>query len=197
MRAFFDKENCNLVNKVTYRRKQLPTKILNNRSSKNYIGYELIKADLKNIVEWAKLTIELKANNIDGSIKNATLKSLFISIITTYWKCFGDTKGRNGTKLNKKMLAKEHRSVHDTMKRLRHNFTAHSGDDPFESGYLLHVSDLAGKSRFEPFTIPIHRKAMSSDLTLTNNIINISNDLISQIAKKQDVLLARALESTA
>ncbi len=93
-------------------------------------------------------------------------------------------------------IQNEYKYIHHEIRRIRHNYAAHSGEDPFESGYVLYVEDIVGKNRFEPFTIPIHRRANYGDKKLTSNIIKLSESLIENINRKQEKLLDRIKEST-
>ena len=196
IRAFFDKQQHKLINKVTYRRKLLPTQVLDDRLSQSYIGYTLILADLKNVVAWGNIALGILEQKEITSEQHAILNSLLVSIVTTYWKCFADTKGRHGVRLNVKQIQNEYKFIHHEIRRIRHNYAAHSGDDPFESGYVLHVEDIVGKNRFEPFTIPIHRRANHGDKKLTSNIIKLSESLIESIHLKQEKILEKIKEST-
>lgn len=196
IRAFFDKEQCKLTNKVTYRRKLLPTQVLDDKLSQSYIGYTLILADLKNVVVWGSIALGILEQKGVTSEQHAILNSLLVSIVTTYWKCFADTKGRHGVHLNVKHIPNEYKFIHNEIKRIRHNYAAHSGDDPFESGYVLYVKDIMGKNRFEPFTIPIHRRANHADKELTSNIILLSERLIANTNLKQEKLLDKIKGNT-
>lgn len=189
IRAFFVKESNELVNKVTYRRKALQTEILDDRLSKSYIGNRLILSDLKGVQQWAEMALKLLDKKDLSKDEKSILNSLFISMVTTYWKCFADTKGRHGVQLNKKYVPSTHTAIHEELRRIRHNFTAHCGDDPFESGYILYVKDVEGKERFEPFSLPIQRKANHGDRKLTRNIIDITSVLIEKLEEKQEKLL--------
>ncbi|QDF76198.1 MULTISPECIES: hypothetical protein [Shewanella] len=84
IRAFFDKEQRKLINKVTYRRKLLPTQILDDRLSQSYIGYTLILADLKNVVAWGNIALGILEQNNVTSEQRTILNSLLVSIVTTY-----------------------------------------------------------------------------------------------------------------
>ena len=59
IKAFFDSDRKELVNKVTYRRKQLPAEVLKDHLSKNYIGRALIITDLKMVLNWVDLALNL------------------------------------------------------------------------------------------------------------------------------------------
>ncbi|MFW8630508.1 hypothetical protein [Vibrio natriegens] len=191
IRAFFDRNRDELVNKVTFRRKEVQTEVLEDRLSQSYIGYQLIVEDLKRVLNWAQIAINLlEKNKLDVNDKYV-LESLFISMVTTYWKCFADTKGRHRVQLSKGMIPNTHIDIHNELRRIRHNFTAHSGDDPFESGYMLHVKDVPSKNRFTPFNLPIHRKAGHGDKVLTKNIRDLSDILIKAIKIKQDKLRSK------
>lgn len=194
IRAFYDQGQNTLINKVTYKRKLVETEVLDDHISKSYIGYRLILDDLKNIVLWAKLVLDYLEKKEKTDTDNVVLHSLFISIVTTYWKCFADTKGRNGTQLNCSICPKKYVGIHNEIKRIRNNFTAHSGDDPFESGYLLKVMDCHDKNRFGAFTLPIHRKAQHGDKKLTNNIILLVEAIIEEIKIKQEKRLQKIMD---
>ncbi|QDF76199.1 MULTISPECIES: hypothetical protein [Shewanella] len=99
-------------------------------------------------------------------------------------------------RLHVNQIQNEYKYIHHEIRRIRHNYAAHSGEDPFESGYVLYVEDIVGKNRFEPFTIPIHRRANYGDKKLTSNIIKLSESLIENINRKQEKLLDRIKEST-
>lgn len=195
LKAFFDAERRELVSKVTFRRKNLQTQVLNDKLSQSYIGYNLTIDDLKSVVNWGNIALNLLSSNERTTEDDSILQSLFISMITTYWKCFADTRGRNGVQLNKKLVPKSHIAVHDELRRIRNNFAAHSGDDPFESGYILYVKDVPGKNRFKPFVIPIQRKAHCTDRKLTENIIELSRLLVEVIEGKQIKLLEQINEN--
>lgn len=196
IRAFFDKEQNKLINKVTYRRKLLPTRVLDSKCAQNYIGYTLILADLKNVVAWGNIALGILEKKDATSEQRAILNSLFVSIVTAYWKCFANTKGRHKVRLRVKDIQNEYKFIHHEIRRIRHNYAAHSGDDPFESGYVLYVEDIVGKNRFEPFTIPIYRRANHGDKELTSNIIKLSESLIENISLKQGKILDKIKEST-
>lgn len=196
IKSFFDKQRGKLINNVTFLRKQLPTQVLSDRRSLQYMGLELIKSDLLDVINWCNISSELLSNDNKNNSSLPILHSLFISIVTTYWKCFADTKGRHGAQLNDTYIASEYLPMHHELKRIRHNFTAHSGDDPFESGYLLLVKDLNRKNRFLPFTLPIHRKAANADLTMNQKIKTLATSLIEKIEVKQERLHKQIMEST-
>jgi hypothetical protein len=196
IKAFFDKERCKLINKVTYFRKNLPIQVLKDPKSLKYVGLELIKSDLLRIKEWIDISLKLLSKKEKDADVEHILQSLFISIVTTYWKCFADTKGRHRIHLNKNNIDPEYLSLHEELKRIRNNFAAHSGDDPFESGYLLLVKDLERKTRFEPFTLPIHRKAANADIRFNQRIAILVESLIKETEKQQKVLHEIIMSST-
>ncbi|QUI64002.1 hypothetical protein GSF04_16530 [Pseudoalteromonas sp. A22] len=195
VKAFFDSDKGQLVHKVTYRRKLLKTRVLGDRLSQSYIGHKLIIADLASVLSWGNIAMTLLDRKVQPPENKPILHSLFVSMLTTYWKCFADTKGRHGVQLNRKLVPKQYIVIHDELRRMRHNLAAHSGDDPFENGYVLYVEDVAGKSRFEPFVLPIHWKAYGADKKMIKNITELSKQLIDVLEGKQEKLLKRIMDS--
>ncbi|EGR1757958.1 hypothetical protein ACWO0M_004683 [Vibrio parahaemolyticus] len=195
IRAFYDPERDELINTVKFRRKVLPTKVLNDKISQSYVGYRLIKSDLESVLEWAKVSVTILEKKSKSESDKRVLHSLFVSMVTMYWKCFADTKGRHRMKLNPKWIDDKHRHIHEHLKNIRHNFAAHSGSDPFESGYLLYFSDFDGRARFNPGIIPIYRKAGHADNELTNNIILLVTSIVDKIDAKLVSLMEKIKES--
>lgn len=109
-----------------------------------YTALMQLDKDLRNVLGWNELAEEILQNtdneknfNEPDLKKNLILKSLLVSKITTYAKCFTEAKGRRIT-LNRANVPEEHRSMHDDLIQARHNFTAHKGDSMYEvSGMSL------------------------------------------------------------
>lgn len=96
-------------------------------------AFTLLDKDLRNVIEWLKIAQEIDdesdGNNafLDGSIKySLIIKSLFVSILTTYGKCFTQATGRRFT-LNKKHIPTEYVDFHEKIINARHNYAAHKG----------------------------------------------------------------------
>jgi len=189
IKAFFDEVNNELINEVKFNKKILKTKVLNDKISKRYMGLELIKVDLKNILNWTGILKKIILNNENTQEEKCILNSLFVSIITTYWKCFANATGRDGAKLSHNIISQEHIKIHNELQRMRNNFTAHSGNDPFESGYLLKVED--SENQFSSFILPVHRKMAYCDDVFANNIMALTRFLISYIETKQEELILK------
>ena len=126
--------------KYFYKRKQLPAFILDSKLSEQLAGYSLIEKDLETVLGWLNsidtfLPSEEKdksrvLHGTDREVWNL-VKSLFVSSLTLYAKCFTNCPGRRA-RLNRKMFTEEYRVVHDQVMLYRNSFAAHSGHEKFE-----------------------------------------------------------------
>lgn len=103
---------------------------------------DLIDKDLRNIIEWLALAKEvfesldeIKHFQEPDLKKNLLLKSLFVSIVTIYGKCFTEAKGRRFM-LERKHVPEEYKYLHDYLMDTRHNFAAHKGIYAFDTSEL-------------------------------------------------------------
>ncbi|NEK82806.1 MAG: hypothetical protein G3W58_16470 [Pantoea ananatis] len=103
---------------------------------------QLIHKDLRNVISWIDMIREI-ANKLDllghfqepDIAKNIILKSLFISILTTYGKCFTEAKARKFS-LNKSNIPAEYKELHRELIEARHNFAAHKGNEELDDCLL-------------------------------------------------------------
>ncbi|MEI8597913.1 hypothetical protein P4S64_10925 [Vibrio sp. M60_M31a] len=88
--------------KYFYKRKQLPAFMLDSKLSEQLAGYSLIEKDLETIINWLETIDKLypdgkegKSNFIHGSDREVfnVVKSLFVSSLTFYAKCFTNCPG--------------------------------------------------------------------------------------------------------
>lgn len=181
--ASYDEDKEKFNNKVTWNGEVVDARVLNDIESKKYLAYQLIRADLVKVKQWAELNIDILKNEINEKEK-IILTSLFTSIIITYWKCFAKTEGREGIQLSDSFIKNNtYENVHDEIKRIRHNYIAHSGVDPFEQGYMLYCEGK--KDKYDSFTLPIWRKASDFDTMFCENIIKLVNSILKMLDEKQ------------
>ncbi len=117
-------------NHYFYLGKRAPVvKLSDEKLIKQYAGYTLIEKDLRSVLVW--LT-EIEKIDPQPLTRYETpqlmdlVKGYFVAALTFYGKCFTTSKGR-GIKYDRIDVPEEHRSTHDKIMEMRHNFTAHSG----------------------------------------------------------------------
>ncbi|WP_281649144.1 hypothetical protein [Parendozoicomonas sp. Alg238-R29] len=127
-------EKSNSKNIYTLEDKVAPQIYLTDAISKKYAAYTLIEKDLRNVIAWLEEIEKIKPrfeDNVQDRSKMLVVKSLFVSAITFYAKCFTSCEGRK-IKLDKATISKEFIDTHNQAMKLRHNYTAHSGAENFE-----------------------------------------------------------------
>lgn len=109
--------------------------VLDSPKSKQWIGNMSIKLDLEYV---KSLITRLKINSSDSEVDEDNElfeKSIWISSVITYCKCFtGASKGRL-VQLDKKHLFKNNPnllSFHEEIMEMRNNYVAHAGQSSFE-----------------------------------------------------------------
>ena len=175
--SFLEKSTNEIQNRVLFKGKKMDCRILNNPVVESYLGFFSIQSDLKQIQEWLECITTEKQGESTSSIE----RSLFVSSLTFYWKCFSQTKGRGRAKLSENKISKDLLPAHKFIKELRHNFAAHSGDAKFESGIVLKISDSSKKQRFTPFLLPIHKRPNSLDGMLLNNFQKLVQNALDNV----------------
>lgn len=162
-KSFFDIAK-NISLNITDEIEKYPYVILDSKIAKRFGGLLLIEKDLTTVENFLN---KLK-NNCDIKNNKILKESLWFSSIIIYAKCFADTEGRGGQKLDKnKYLKKESKDInilHDFLIDTRNKYIAHSGDNLREDvqihlrlnndinnkqivnylsylGYLIHFSD--------------------------------------------------------
>lgn len=123
---------------------------------KGYKGYASMTFDLKLVEEFISLLLELKAkvieeNGQNNKINQLTERSLFISSIITYARCFTQTEGR-GIKLESRDCFGEHQTsfiqLHKYLMNIRNEYLAHAGVSNSEKIYAtanfnIHEADVS------------------------------------------------------
>jgi hypothetical protein len=108
---------------------------LDDKKIKRYKGYASITFDLKNVGEFISLLLDIKEGNIKEQneglrINQLIERSLFVSSIVTYARCFTQTDGR-GIKLESRDCFEESqvdlKRVHGSLLEIRNQYLAHAG----------------------------------------------------------------------
>lgn len=108
---------------------------LDDKKIRRYKGYASITFDLMNVGEFTSLLLDIKENNIkeqnqELKINQLTERSLFVSSIVTYARCFTKTDGR-GIKLESKDCFDtnqiDFKKLHDSLMEIRNQYLAHAG----------------------------------------------------------------------
>jgi hypothetical protein len=94
----------------------------------------LIEKDLRNVIQWVEI-VKNTAESVDLSDdfmmpnveKNSIMKSLLVSLVTFYGKCFTEANDRRFS-LHKKNVPGDLKWIHEKIMNLRHNFAAHKGE---------------------------------------------------------------------
>ncbi|HDJ9612904.1 TPA: hypothetical protein PRS10_004695 [Escherichia coli] len=131
----------------------LPRIPLKGRFVEQYVALQLLDKDLRNVIGWENI-IKNICNNINREQhfiypdleKNLILKSLFISKVVTYGKCFTEAKGRRFT-LQRKHVPEKYRDLHDSIMNVRHNFAAHKGEFEYDQCGLVLILPGTKKKR--------------------------------------------------
>jgi len=191
IKAFVDPGQKKICHEVLYKRKRVNVVEIESRLAKKYNGIRLILNDLKQIQKWLNIYEKIKMNKNATEDEMDILRSLFISSVTTYWKSFADTKGRNRIKLELEFVDDDVRATHENIKVIRHNFTAHCGNDYHEFGCLLRVKDIKNPNRFAPYLLPISGKASDIDLKYVLEFKTLVASIIIKIDSKMSTLFER------
>lgn len=108
---------------------------LDDKKIKRYKGYASITFDLKNVGEFVSLLLDIKEKNIieqnqELKINQLTERSLFVSSIVTYARCFTKTDGR-GIKLESRncfnTTQADFKRLHNSLMEIRNQYLAHAG----------------------------------------------------------------------
>ena len=133
-----EKEKPNSLDRAIEQARQLNKEFdysidINDKRIKRYKGYASINVDLKHVGEFISLLLDIKNENLsnkisDKEITQLTERSLFISSIITYARCFAGTDGR-GIKLNARdsIIDDEFKLLHEYLINMRNQYLAHAG----------------------------------------------------------------------
>ena len=143
-----DPETYEKQNKFYINNKECQTVTLKSKQAKNFAAHALIKKDLKFVKSAFYNAIELASDEADsktpiGGVRyraefdydSDILKSLYISGVVTYAKCFTQANGRN-VKLDAKSIfgtnESKEKKLHTEVMDLRHSYLAHGGKTKHE-----------------------------------------------------------------
>lgn len=175
----------------------LPTIPLSGHYVEQYISFMLLDKDLRNVVLWCEMikditdSLDKEQNFQEPDVKkNILIKSLFVSMVTIYGKCFTEAKGRR-FKLERKLIPEEYKELHDGFMNTRHNFTAHKGDFKYDTGQMnLLLRGKKKKMHGHIFSELQQVNFMSNDndlekaIKLCEHLRNILRDKSNQLLSK-------------
>lgn len=170
--------NC----EATYKRRRVGVVPISCPLSKRYSGLYLIERDL------ASIEILIGESQKKGCISHVA-KGLFVAITTIYWKCFADTRGRNRVVLNKKKYIKDESlmMVHEKIKDVRHNFSAHSGDITFEKAKVFVLKGENGKPAST--VVPVVFQANNADAEFLEDIRNLVSHIKNNVSAEMSSII--------
>mgnify|MGYP000341983542 CR=1 FL=1 len=195
----FEPDTKARYNKYFHKRKRAPRIELDSKLSQQLAAYTLIEKDLRNVLAWLGEIEKMDPNgNVSpsgiGNDRNTfnLIKGLYVGALTIYGKCFTSCDGRR-LKLQKKVMDKEFRELHEHVMHMRHNFAAHSGSDNFEEVKVVLVLYPNQRSNDKPF---IYRELMQPDYIETTEIrfIDLVKHLQSKVNEKIKVVTDKIFE---
>jgi hypothetical protein len=125
---------------------------LDDNRIKRYKGYASIAFDLKTVGEFVSLLLDLRARNVKienqgESVDRLAERSLFVSSIITYARCFTDSKGR-GIRLESKdcfnSVDAKYLQGHNSLMEIRNQYLAHAGVSNSERVYATANFNVKG-----------------------------------------------------
>ena len=142
-----------------FKRIKAPRVKINTPLANKLAGYALIEKDLRTVSEWLEKLEELEVKDRmsskpgihilkDDHENDPINKSLYLSSLIFYGKCFSDCKGRNA-KLERSNITPEYQQVHDDIISMRNNYGAHSGEERYERVNIVLVLNPKRKYRNE------------------------------------------------
>ncbi len=156
--------------KYFYKGKRAPRIEMRGPVARHLAGYSLIEKDLRNVLIWLSsindifpLEERVKKNAISPDRDKFNLiKSLFVSSLVFYGKCFTQCDGRK-IKLDRRFVEPSYRETHEKIMKARHNFAAHSGADKFEDVQVSLVLNPKKSSGMPPI---LFKELMQADMML-------------------------------
>lgn len=178
----------------------LPRIPLKGRFVEQYVALQLLDKDLRNVIGWEDIIKEIcdgidKQENFNKPDvqKNLMLKSLFISKITTYGKCFTEAKGRRFT-LQRSHVPEQYKDLHDSIMNIRHNFAAHKGEFQYEQGRLSLTLPGTKRRRYYHIFSEIDQINYGIGKGDNERIMRLYQSLRDFIKEKQDKLIKKIYE---
>ncbi|MDF7789562.1 hypothetical protein P4908_04780 [Pantoea ananatis] len=160
----------------------------------------LIEKDLRNILSWIGLSKRIfsEPTLLDSfgegdEYRNIFLKSLLISIVTSYMKCFNTTKDRSFS-LDDAQVPKEFKQIHLKVKEIRNNFAAHKGAFIHDNcSFSLVVSGLKENPTLEIMPHLIHPNGIRSSKEL-DDLFSLCKYLHTYVYDKSEDALNQIME---
>ncbi|WP_210504661.1 hypothetical protein [Pantoea ananatis] len=119
----------------------------------------LIEKDLRSVIHWVEIirntadSMNLSDDFMKPDVeKNSIMKSLLVSLVTFYGKCFTEARDRRFS-LNKNNVPDDLKWIHEKVIDLRHNFAAHKGEfEMDECKFSLVIVPGKQSAEFEIFS---------------------------------------------
>ncbi|MBM6634529.1 hypothetical protein JTF12_09285 [Leclercia adecarboxylata] len=175
----------------------LPRIPLTGRFVEQYVALQLLDKDLRNVIGWEGIINNIYSNLneeqhfIQPDVeKNLLLKSLFISKVITYGKCFTEAKGRRFT-LQRNNVPEKYRDLHDSIMNIRHNFAAHKGEYEYDQGGLALTLPGTKKKRYYHIFSELHQINYGTDEENNERFLELYSSLREYIKEKQEKLIKK------
>ncbi|KKC62959.1 hypothetical protein WG82_14380 [Citrobacter amalonaticus] len=150
----------------------LPRIILSGPRVEQMKSFSAIDKDLRNVIKW--LNIISKSKLLEGVSSDFfpdrdndeafILKSLYVSVLTVYGRCFTTASGRGFTFDKRKHVPEEFRELHDEIIHARNNFAAHKGDFIHEDYKITLAVDQTKKNINSYIFAEIYQPFLSGEL---------------------------------
>lgn len=175
----------------------LPRIPLKGRFVEQYVSLQLLDKDLRNVIGWEGLIKKIyddlneEQHFIQPDLeKNLLLKSLFISKVITYGKCFTEAKGRRFT-LQRNNVPEQCRDLHDEIMNVRHNFAAHKGEYEYDQGGLALILPGTKKKRYYHIFSELHQINYGTNEKDNARFLQLYDSLRDFVKGKQDKLIEK------
>jgi len=154
-KAIQNSNSGNHYQEYYFKRKKAPRVTINTPLANKLAGYALEK-DLRTVSEWLeKLEIKDRTSSKQGfhilkddHENDPIIKSLYLSSLIFYGKCFSECEGRK-IKLERSNITPKFQEVHDAIILMRNNYGAHSGKEKYEKVNIVLVLNPKRKYRSE------------------------------------------------
>lgn len=181
-------ETNKVENEYYYKTEKAIRLKLESRIAQQYSGWILIEKDIRNIMSWLKLFIDVVKEINNGEIpeasqmrsgafpeKNDLAKGLLIAIVTVYGKLFSQAEGRK-VKLEKNIYADSEAklNIHESILELRNKYAAHGGAHEYE---YVNIAVLLDSNR-ERNTLPAITKELSQPESFNYRDIPLFNEML-------------------
>lgn len=162
-----------------------------------YVALQLLDKDIRNVIGWEGIIKNIRDNlNEEKNFihpdleKNLMLKSLFISKVITYGKCFTAANGRRFM-LQRNNVPEQYRDLHDFIMNIRHNFAAHKGEYEYDQCGLALTLPGTKKKRYYHIFSELHQINYIINEEDDERFLRLYNSLREFIKEKQDKLMRK------